>query len=146
LLEASVSGKPVIASGWSGQLDFLDKERALLIGGELKNVHPSAAWENVILKEASWFMPDVPQAMNAMAAVVVEYSKFKKGAYDLALHNRKKFSYETIRQNTFTLLDKYLPEFKPEVTLKLPKLKKVNAVKLIPETPSGEELDNATTK
>ena len=130
LLEASVSGKPVIASGWSGHLDFLDKERAILIGGELKPVHQSAVWENVILKDASWFSPDTNQAMNSMATVAMEYKKFKDLAYDLALVNRKKFSYETIRENTFALLDKYLPEFPKQIPLVLPKLKKVALPKL----------------
>jgi glycosyltransferase involved in cell wall biosynthesis len=125
LLEASVSGKPVIASGWSGQLDFLDKERAVLIGGELKPVHPSVVWEDVIIKDSSWFMPDVTQAMNAMAAVVLEHKKFKDKAYDLAVENRKKFSYDAIRQRTFELLDQYVPEFPDQVEIKLPKLKKV---------------------
>lgn len=130
LLEASVSGKPIIASGWSGHLDFLNKEQAILVGGELKNVHPSAAWENVILKEASWFAPDQVQAMNAMAGVFMEHSRFKNKAYDLGVTNRNKFSYENIKKETIALLEKYVPEFPKEVKLVLPKLKKVQPVKL----------------
>lgn len=125
LLEASVSGKPVMASGWSGHLDFLDKERALLIGGELKNVHDSSVWEDVILKEASWFAPDVSQAMNGMAAAFLEYKNYKDNAYNLMVENLKKFSYEQIRDNTFELLNGYVPEFPDEVQIKLPKLNKV---------------------
>jgi len=125
LLEASVSGKPVLASGWSGHLDFLDKDRAMLIGGELKPVHESSVWDNIIIKEASWFSPDVGQAMNGMAAVAVEYKTYKDKAYNLALENRKRFSYEAIREKTFELLDKHLPEFPKEVSITLPKLKKV---------------------
>lgn len=129
LLEASVSGKPVIASGWSGHLDFLDKDHALLVGGELKNVHDSAAWENVILKEAQWFSPDPQQCVNAFAASFLDYKKFKQSAYDLALKNKKLFSYEAIRKKTFDLLDKYVPEFPKQVPLVLPKLKKVQLPK-----------------
>lgn len=125
LLEASVSGKPIIASGWSGHLDFLDKDRAMLIGGELKNVHESSAWDNVLMKEASWFTPDVSQAMNAMAAVVMEYKTFKDKAYELAVANRNKFSYESIQKKTWEILDKYIPEFPKQVPLVLPKLKKI---------------------
>lgn len=124
LLEASVSGKPVIASGWSGHLDFLNKDQAVLVGGELKNVHESAAWENVIMKEASWFTPNPQQALDAMAAVFMDYNRFKKLGYDLALKNRKEFAYETIRTKTYELLDKYLPEFPKQVELVLPKLVK----------------------
>jgi len=48
LLEASLSGKPVIASNWSGHIDFL--KHSVLLGGKLGQVHPSAA-NNFILKE-----------------------------------------------------------------------------------------------
>lgn len=130
LLEASVSGKPVVASGWSGHLDFLDKELSVLVGGELKNVHPSSAWENVILTESQWFAADPQQCVNAYAATFFEYNKFKQGAYDLALKNKKLFSYEAIRKRTFDLLDKYVPEFPKQVPLTLPKLKKIELPKL----------------
>lgn len=130
LLEASVSGKPVIASGWSGHTDFLDKENALLVGGELKNVHPSAAWENVLMTEASWFSPDPQQCVNAMAAAFFDYTKFKNNAYTLAIKNRKQFSYEAIQKKTWELLDKYVPEFPKHVPLVLPKLKKIELPKL----------------
>jgi len=130
LLEASVSGKPVIASGWSGHLDFLDKNGAVLVGGELKNVHPTAAWENVLLQESSWFSPDPQQCVNAMAAVFFDYNTFKNNSYSLADENRKKFSYESIRKQTWDLLDKYIPEFPKQMQLKLPSLKKIELPKL----------------
>jgi glycosyltransferase involved in cell wall biosynthesis len=130
LLEASVSGKPVIASGWSGHIDFLNKDEALLVGGELKNVHESAAWENVIITESQWFTPNPQHCADAFGATFTDYSKFKNLAYDLALKNRKNFSYEVIRQKTAELLDKYVPEFPKEVAIQLPKLKKVELPKL----------------
>ena len=37
LLEFALTGKPIIASGWSGHTDFLDKESSLLVGGTLEN-------------------------------------------------------------------------------------------------------------
>ena len=130
LLEASVSGKPIIASGWSGHLDFLDKQSAVLVGGELKNVHPSAAWENILMTEASWFSPDPQQCVNAFAAVFYDYNTFKNNAYDVASRNRKNFSYEVIQKKTWELLDKYVPEFPKSVPLVLPKLKKIELPKL----------------
>lgn len=130
LLEASVSGKPVIASGWSGHMDFLNKESTVLVGGELKPIHPSSVWENVLIKESAWFAPDPNNAANAMWAVFNNYSDFKKRSYDLSLKNRKDFSYETIRQNTFDLLDKYVPEFPKQVPIVLPKLNKIQPLKL----------------
>lgn len=125
LLEASVSGKPVIASGWSGHIDFLDNGGAVLVGGELKNVHPSSAWENVLLTESQWFAPDPQQCVNALAAVFMDYNTFKNNAYNVAVRNRTEFSYQSIQKRTWELLDKYVPEFPKQVKLVLPKLKKV---------------------
>jgi len=130
LLEASVSGKPVIASGWSGHMDFLRQDEAVLIGGELKNVHPSSVWENVIMAESQWFTADPQQCVNAMGAVFMDYTTFKNKAYATADRNRKQFSYESIQKRTWELLDKYVPEFPKQLPLVLPKLKKIELPKL----------------
>jgi len=125
LLEASISGKPVIASGWSGHMDFLDIENAVLVGGELKPVHESAYMGNMIIKESTWFQADPQQCLNAMAAVFFDYPKFKKKANVLGKQNEKKFSYKTIQKRTLELIEKYVPVFPAEVELTLPVLQKV---------------------
>jgi len=130
LLEASISGKPVIASGWSGHMDFLNAEQAVLVGGELKPIHSSAVWEDILIKESSWFSPDVQQSANALAAVFMDYEEFRKKAHKLGKENYKKFSYETIQKRTWELLDKYVPEFPKTVPLKLPKLRKIESPQL----------------
>jgi glycosyltransferase involved in cell wall biosynthesis len=130
LLEASVSGKPVIASGWSGHMDFLNPEDAVLVGGELAKIHPSAVWENILIPESSWFKPDIQQCANALAAVFMDYDTFHKKAKKLGKENFKKFSYKAIQERTWELLDKYVPEFPKQVPLKLPTLKKIELPKL----------------
>ena len=130
LLEASVSGKPVIASGWSGHMDFLNAEDAVLVGGELKQLHPSSVWDNVLIKESSWFAPDPQQSANAMAAVFMNYDTFHKKAKKLGKENFKKFSYKAIQKRTWELLNQYVPEFPKQVPLKLPTLKKIDLPKL----------------
>lgn len=130
LLEASISGKPVIASGWSGHMDFLTANESVLVGGELKQIHPSAAWENILIPESSWFRPDIQQCANAFAAVFMDYETFRKRANKLGKENYKKFSYQNIQKRTWELLDKYIPEFPKQVSIVLPKLKKVELPKL----------------
>jgi len=126
LLEASVSGKPVIASGWSGHLDFLDQTNAVLVGGELKPIHESSVWDGVLIKESTWFTPDMNQSANALYAVFKNYNQFKKRANILAKENSKKFSYQTIQKKTWEILDKYVPKFSVQTKLVLPTLKKIN--------------------
>ena len=125
LLEASISGKPVIASGWSGHMDFLTPNESVLVGGELKQIHPSAAWENVLIPESSWFRPDIQQSANALAAVFMDYETFRKRANKLGKENFKKFSYQNIQKRTWELLDQYIPEFPKQMSIVLPKLKKL---------------------
>lgn len=130
LLEASVSGKPVIVSGWSGHMDFLNEVDAVLIGGELRQIHESSVWDGVLIRESSWFSPDVQQAANALAAVFMDYEAFRKRAHKLGKENFKKFSYQNIQKRTWQLLDKYVPEFPKQVALTLPKLKKIELPKI----------------
>lgn len=125
LLEASMSGKPIIASGWSGHVDFLDKETSILIGGETKKVHPSAQVPGILLSEALWFSPDINQAANALYGATVEYSTYKKISAPVMARNRTNFNYEAIKKQMHSLLDKYLPPVRTVTELKLPTLKKV---------------------
>jgi glycosyltransferase involved in cell wall biosynthesis len=54
LLEFTTTGKPVIASNWSGQLDFLNSDYAYLLPGGLNTVHESSV-NQWILKDSKWF-------------------------------------------------------------------------------------------
>ena len=67
LLEATMVGLPVIAPGWSGQLDFLDKNHSLLVGGELVDLPNSMVWEDVLIKESKWFNPSNEEMSNLLS-------------------------------------------------------------------------------
>lgn len=125
LLEATQSEKPVIASGWSGQLDFLNPEDAVLLGGELRNVEPGAVWNGVIIPESMWFNVDVNFAVGAMRHVFKHYDKFSDRAKRLAKKNATEFSYDAIKNRTAELLDKYVPAFALPVPMQLPQLRKI---------------------
>ena len=81
LLEASLSGKPVIASGWSGQTDFLDREHSVLLPGTLKEVHKTAVWNGVINKGSSWFYVDYQNAKRIMRDVYKSYKNYIPGSF-----------------------------------------------------------------
>lgn len=127
LLEATQSEKPVMASGWSGQLDFLNPDDAILLGGELKQIDPSAVWDNILIKESSWFSPDPQFTANAMLYIFKNYDKFLPGAKKLALDNAKRFNNDVIKARTIELLDKYIPKYEvaQQVPLILPTLKRL---------------------
>jgi glycosyltransferase involved in cell wall biosynthesis len=127
LLEATQSNKPILASGWSGHIDFLNADDAVLLAGSLGKVEASAVWQGVIVPEAQWFNVDVENASRAFQYVFKNHGKLTDGAYRLAKKNRDAFAYDVIKAKTKELLDKYVPQFAVPVPIKLPALKKVGA-------------------
>lgn len=127
LLEFSLTGKPVIVSNWSGHLDFL-KEGAVLLDGELKNVHESAA-DQFLLKEGQWFNVNISKALLKIKDVYKNYEKYKVAAFQLGKQNKQNFSLAKMTKLFDTILDKYgiytkvQPKFQQ---LQLPKLKMLN--------------------
>ena len=125
LLEFSIVGKPIIASGWSGHLDFLNPEFSGLVGGTLQNVHPSAHAPNMLLTEAQWFKPDDNQVGHAFVDVYENYKDYAEKAKRLAYRNKQNFSFEKMTEVLDELLTKHVPNLPKQVEVKLPKLKKV---------------------
>ena len=127
LLEASVSQKPVIASNWSGHLDFLDPEMSVLLPGEVKQIHSSAVVPDMLLPESGWFTVDYKKASETLEDVYKNYKKYVDGAKRQAYRSRTEFSLEKMGENILNILDEKIP--KP-VQLKLPQLKKIELPKL----------------
>jgi glycosyltransferase involved in cell wall biosynthesis len=130
LLEFSLVNKPIIASAWSGHVDFLDKEFVTLVGGTLTPVHPSAAVDKMLLRESLWFTPDSNEVGRALKNVYDNYDKLMGNAKRQGHKSRTNYSYENMRDLVKTLLDSNIPEFPKQVQLKLPQLKKIELPKL----------------
>jgi glycosyltransferase involved in cell wall biosynthesis len=124
LLEFSLTGKPVIASNWSGHKDFLPVDGAVLIGGSLTDVDESAM-DNFIIKGSKWFTANYTEFSEVMKLVVKDYDKFIERSVKLKEENKEKFSIQRMAE----VLSSYLtPMFNvpKETKLILPKLNKVN--------------------
>ena len=125
LLESCVSGKPIVASNWSGHLDFLHPDYNFLVGGKLDKVDKSAA-NKWILQESEWFTIDYGQAGGIMKWI---YDNYKK-ALEKSRKNRKyvkdNFTIGKMSSKLSEVLDAYKVGDGPtQVGLKLPKLKKI---------------------
>jgi glycosyltransferase involved in cell wall biosynthesis len=127
LLEATISGKPVIATNWSGHLDFLHKDNAILLGGGLDEVPKRAFPDDMYAESSQWFTVNYPEASVVMKNVYDNYKKYTLNANKLSKINKSKFSLQAMTKELGKMLDKYVPEFPEEVELKLPKLKKVGS-------------------
>ena len=121
LLEFTLAKKPIIATAYSGHVDFLYIENTCLVGGALKPIHPSAVVDNLLIKESSWFSPDVKQAEFYLRDIYEKYSKYEEKAKKQAHQSKTKFSFDEMK----TLLGTYLDKIPKQVGLTLPKLKKI---------------------
>ena len=127
LLESAITGKPVITTNWSGHVDFINPKYNILVGGDLKNIHPSSA-NQWLVQESQWFNIDTEVASRAMKDVFKKYKFYWE-------NSRKQTQY--IKDNwTFDKMTEALNKLLPTVNaapqtqqLALPKLKKVGGKK-----------------
>ena len=123
LAEFCLSKKPVIASAWSGHLDFLSPEMSILVPGTITQVHSSAVVQGLLLAEASWFSPDHAAASKALLDVFNNYAKYQVYGKRQGYKIKTEFSYDNMVLLLGTYLDRYVPK---QVQLVLPKLKKIS--------------------
>ncbi|MBC8147429.1 MAG: glycosyltransferase [Bacteroidetes bacterium] len=121
LLEASVSGKPIIASGWSGQLDFLNPNYTTLLPGTLTDVHPSAFVKNMIIKGSKWFTVDYNEAKRIMLDIYKRYDSYLELSQKNTAYSSENFSLEVMDKVFKNILDKHI-NLPTEMKLNLPKL------------------------
>jgi glycosyltransferase involved in cell wall biosynthesis len=126
LLEFSMSGKPIMASNWSGHKDFLPMDKAIMIGGQLTDVDDSAI-DNFIIKGSKWFTANYNEFIEVLKLVKKDYSKFLEKSELLKIENKEKFSMEKMKELFQSYIEPLVVFTKQpqETKLKLPKLNKV---------------------
>jgi glycosyltransferase involved in cell wall biosynthesis len=127
LLEASITGKPVIASAYSGHLDFLSNELSILLPGEIKQIHGSAVVQDMLLPESAWFTVNYERASKILVDVYKNYNKYVDNAKKQSYRSRTEFSLEKMGEKLLSILDSKVPK---SVEFKLPQLKKIELPKI----------------
>ena len=125
LLEFSMTGKPIIASNWSGHKDFLPMNKTIMLGGKLVEVHESAI-DNFIIKGSKWFTVNYNEFVEVLKIVKKDYDNFRKNSEELKIENMEKFSLDKMTEKLKEILPTSIVEKPKEQKLNLPKLKKVN--------------------
>jgi glycosyltransferase involved in cell wall biosynthesis len=123
LLEFSLTNKPVITTGWSGQVDFLKPNFSALMGGKLTKIHPSAQQKDMLVEGSEWFTVDPNHIGHFFNDVFTNYKDWKLKGKQQGNYSRSNFSFRKMEQQLQSLLSKYTPELPVQVELKLPKLK-----------------------
>lgn len=135
LLEFTTTGKPVLASNWSGQTDFLHSDYSYRLPGAINKVHGSAV-NQWIIDGSSWFTVNYAFASSIMKSVFTAYQKAFAKCKDHLTYTLNNFTIGHMQNK----LQEYLENTEKFLTLKalkstinpvqnplkLPKLKKVN--------------------
>lgn len=122
LLEFTMTGKPVIASNWSGHKDFLPMTNAILVGGKLTDVHESVV-DDFIIKDSKWFTANYEEFIILMRSVKENYEYTLENYEILKDLNKKKFSLDNMTVKFKEILELYMNKPR-KVELNLPKLEK----------------------
>jgi glycosyltransferase involved in cell wall biosynthesis len=130
LLEFTATGKPVIASGWSGHVDFL-KDYSILLPGDLTDIHDSAA-DKFLLKGSKWFTVNYQYASAVLKDMSENYKKHLVKSKQQMRYTNSEFTLDNMADRFVAFVDEGLKKSPQEVSLKLPKLKKVGTA----ETPT----------
>ncbi len=124
LLEFTMTGKPVVASNWSGHKDFLPMEKAVMVGGSLTEVHESVI-DDFIIKGSKWFTANYNEFAEVMKIVIRDYDKFLEKSESLREFNSENFTLDKMKDKFESILKQNTVQSK-EHKLVLPKLTKVN--------------------
>ena len=126
MAEFTLTGKPIIASGWSGQMDFLPPEHSVLLEGSLTAVHESAA-DQFCMKEAHWFSVNYSNAANKIYDVYNKYDSYLSKSKGLKENTLKNFTLDNMHDKFTELMDTYVKKQPQLVPFIIPK---VNASKM----------------
>lgn len=87
LYEGSAAGLPVIATDWSGHLDFLTVKNKNMFAGvkyKLEQIPQQAVWNGVLHHESKWANIDNKDARKKLRDVYKNHSKWQKKAQKLS--------------------------------------------------------------
>jgi len=124
MLEATLSGKPMLAPISTGQADFLHKEYTVELPHEMTKVPASAFPKDYGNSEALWSTVNYGMAGKLMEDVYQNYDKYKLKAKKQMIVNKEMFSHEAMKQKLDDIISPIISKIPQPVELKLPSLKK----------------------
>ncbi len=137
LLEASFSGRPIIAPISTGQADFLDKEYTIEIPHVMTKVAPNAFPKEYVTPDSQWSTVKYSVASALMRDVFKNYNKYKIRGKKQMIVNRENFSYEAMKSKLIDMVEGMMTEIPKMVELKLPTLKKEPTKLKLPKLKKG---------
>jgi len=120
LLEFGITGKPILATNWSGHLDFLF-EHGIMLQGKLTPVHASAVWDEVIVEGSNWYYADYGYAMGVMKDMHSNYKKYLSKSRKQKQHIKDNFTLDKMTELFIKQVEDNVPSFE----IKIPTLEEI---------------------
>jgi len=108
LIEAAACGLPIVATNWSGHLDFLKKGQFSAVDFDMVKLPDAAVWGDILVKESNWAEVKEEDAKRRMRKIVSAYSLPQEWAENLALEIKEKFNTSKIAENIATTIKQRL--------------------------------------
>jgi glycosyltransferase involved in cell wall biosynthesis len=124
LLEFTQTKKPIIATGWSGHVDFLKPDMSVLLPGTLGNIHQSVK-NDWFIDGAKWFDVDTMALGKALKDMHKNYKNWTHGAKQQGNFAKENFTYTKMKEKFSKILDENITSTPKQVPLQLPKLQKL---------------------
>lgn len=107
IFESAYSGLPVVATNWSGHLDFLEakvKEKKKIklkklfaeVDFELKEIPNKVVWKDILIEGSQWAYPKETSFKKQIRNVYKNYSLYKKRALILQKEIKQNFSQKQV--------------------------------------------------
>ncbi len=108
LLEAAASGLPVVATNWSGHLDFLKKGRFISLDYTLESIPDDMSDNNIFMKGSKWAQVHESDFKKKLKKLRGSHDVPLGWAKDLRKVIRKEFSQKAIEQKIDEVVEKII--------------------------------------
>jgi glycosyltransferase involved in cell wall biosynthesis len=110
IVDAAASGMPVIATGWSGHMDFLDKKYSTFLKYTLKNIHEGRIDNRIFVPDSKWAEVDELDFKKKILGFYQSSTSKTNGALKLRRKVINNFGIKKITKLYDKLFDRHLGE------------------------------------
>lgn len=96
LVEAAACELPIIATDWSGHLDFLQRGNFSAVNYELRPIPDGAVWNDILIKDSKWAEVNPDDAIHRFRKMYKSHEKPQQWANELAVKIKENYSLDRI--------------------------------------------------